>query len=222
MTTASHASRCGVVLEEARQVRGADFLLALDDEHHVRRERAVLRQQRLHRLDVQVHLTLVVHGAAGEQVAVAHLRLERRALPLLQRLRGLHVVVAVDEQRGRALRRAAPLAQHHGVPRRGDDLHGEPGLAHALRQPLGGARGVVLVLALGAHAGDAEPLLELGEVLVAVALQKVCRGHRSRSVVGPRITSGGSRYSPRSVAASRPGGLASFPMRMSICLTRAP
>ncbi len=52
----------------------------------------------LDRLDVGEVLPLVVARAAGVQVAAANLRIERRGIPQLQRVRRLHIVVAVDEK----------------------------------------------------------------------------------------------------------------------------
>ena len=56
------------------------------------------------------HLALVVGGAAGVEVAVAHGGLERGREPGLKRLGGLHVVMPVDQQR-----RLAGRTQPFGV-----------------------------------------------------------------------------------------------------------
>ena len=43
------------------------------------------------------HLPLVVAGAAGVDIAIAHGRFERRADPLIQWVGRLHVVMAVNQ-----------------------------------------------------------------------------------------------------------------------------
>ena len=100
---AMNSSRCG-----------ADFLFALKHHLDVHRQRPFC-QVRLDRLEVQEDLPLVVDRAAGEKLPVPHRRLERRRLPLLQRIHRLHVVVPVDEERRRAFG-AAPLAVDDGIP----------------------------------------------------------------------------------------------------------
>src|SRR6267378_2433787 len=49
---------------------------------------------------VDMHLALVVGGAATEEIAVAHGGFESRSGPEIERLGGLHVVVAVEKDRG--------------------------------------------------------------------------------------------------------------------------
>ena len=76
--------------------------------------RAGSREERLGDLDRDQHRSLVVGHAAGVEAAVAHGRRERRALPLLQRVRRLHVVVPVHQHR-RLARRAEPLGVDDGI-----------------------------------------------------------------------------------------------------------
>ena len=91
-------------LDEVVEIGGADFLLALEDDADVDRQAAVLLQVRFDGLEVHEDLALVVGGAARVDLAVADRRLERRRLPQLDRIDRLHVVVAVEEDRRRALR----------------------------------------------------------------------------------------------------------------------
>ena len=89
-----------VVLGDVRlEVGPADLLLALDQELDVHRQRAGRLEPGLGGLQVGEHLPLVVGGPPGVEVAVADGRLERRREPGLQRLGGLDVVVAVDQDR---------------------------------------------------------------------------------------------------------------------------
>src|SRR2546426_1003658 len=64
----------------------------------------------------------VGRGAAREQLAVAHRRLERRRGPLVERLGRLHVVVTVDEE-GRRARHLGPDAPHHRVRAAPEELY---------------------------------------------------------------------------------------------------
>ena len=101
---------------------------------------------RLERLHVREELSLVIHGAARVDASVAHRRLERRRGPQLERLGRLHIVVAVDEHRGRAGGRFAPFAENHGMARGGKDLGVETGGAEIVGHPLRGALHVGVVL----------------------------------------------------------------------------
>ena len=49
---------------------------------------------------MNVHLALVVGGAAAEKLAVTDGGLECRGSPKIERLGGLHVVMAVNKNRG--------------------------------------------------------------------------------------------------------------------------
>ena len=120
---------------------------------------------RLNRLDVQVKLALVVDRTAGEELAVADGRLEGRRGPQLEGLGGLHVVVAIDEDRLRAGRCTAVLGEDDRVARRGEHLGGEADARALGGEPLGGAARVGVVFGAGADARDAQE----GEELVADA-----------------------------------------------------
>ena len=87
-----------LLFEKIDQRLAADLLLALDDKRQVARQLGAGFEVCLDRLDVSEVLPLVVARAAGVQVASANLRIERRCGPQLQRIRRLHIVVAVDEK----------------------------------------------------------------------------------------------------------------------------
>ena len=65
-----------VLLHEIPQVDAADFFFAFDHHLHVDGQLPVRLLQRFQRLDVDVHLSLVVGRAAAEKIAVAHGGLE--------------------------------------------------------------------------------------------------------------------------------------------------
>ncbi len=117
-------------------------------------------------------LSLVVAGAAGVDAIVLVARLERRADPLVERVRRLDVVMAVDEHGGRFVAGVHPLAGDDRVVRRlvdrrsldadsrelvGDPLRGPAHLARAA-----GVRGDAL---------DAQELVQLREMLGLVVAQ---------------------------------------------------
>ena len=91
-----------MALGQRRQMRAADLLLALDEELELQRQFAVDRLVDLGRVDAGQRVALVIHRAAGVELAVAHRCLVGRRLPLLQRVGRLHIIVRVAEQTPRA------------------------------------------------------------------------------------------------------------------------
>ncbi len=121
------------------------------------RELAGAREQR-------VELALVVHRAAGVQIPVADLGLERVALPELERRRRLHVEVPVQHHRGRvATVRSPDLADGERCPLPVDDLRLAARPLHEFRDPLRGAPDVARVRRVGAHGRDPEESGQLVE-----------------------------------------------------------
>ena len=140
---------------------------------HVHRQPAVLLQVRFDRLEVHEDLALVVGGAARVDLAVADRRLERRRLPQLERIDRLHVVVAVEQDRRRALG-AEPVAVDDGIARRLDQPDVlQADAAHLVGGPLGAAPDVGRVLRQRADAGDREVVLEFVDVAIAVGVDEV-------------------------------------------------
>ena len=142
----------------------ADLLLAVARDADVHRQRALGGEQR-GRLQQKVELALVVGDASGVEPLAPDRRLERRALPQLERRRRLDVEVAVDEhcRRGVGVRRRAQLADRQRPLAVVDELARPAGAAHERAEPLAGRPDVGLVRRVGADAGDAEPLGDLGE-----------------------------------------------------------
>ena len=89
-----------VVREELDDRLPADLLLAVACDAQMNGQRTVRGKQR-RALQKSPELALVVGHAAGVQPLVANRRLERIAVPELERRRRLHVEVAVDEDRRR-------------------------------------------------------------------------------------------------------------------------
>ena len=86
--------------DELREICASDLLLALDEENQIHRQRTLLAEHADRPEDVREDLAFVVGGAARKDPFVADHRLERRRGPLAGRVLGLHVVMAVDEDRG--------------------------------------------------------------------------------------------------------------------------
>ena len=93
-----------------RDLLAAYFFFAFENYPHVDRQLAAIRfEQRFQRLDMDIHLPLVVDGAAGVQVAVALRRLKRWRPPFIKGIGWLHIVMPVTEARGLA-RGVQPVA----------------------------------------------------------------------------------------------------------------
>ena len=150
--------------EEVDDRVAAGLLLAVAGEAHVHRQRAVGGKKR-GRFEEDVELALVVGDAARIEPAVPHRRLERRALPGLERRRGLDVEVAVGDDRRRlvgALGRA-DLADHERlISGRLSNSASPPAPRMKSLHPFGSAHDVVAMLGIGTDTRDAE---ELGELL---------------------------------------------------------
>ena len=104
---------------------------------HVARQLARAREVDQRR-EQAVEVALVVRRAARVDVAVAHLGLERRRVPGLERCDRLHVVVPVDQQVRRAGDgRSGCVPTASGLRCRLEDLGAAAGVADALADPLG-------------------------------------------------------------------------------------
>ena len=185
----AHQDHVGVQLlpafaQEDGQALAPGLLLALDHDLEVDGELAVDLHVGLDRLEVHVDLSLVVHGAARVELAVAHNGLEGLRGPQLERLGRLNVVVPV-EQRGRLAGGAQPLSVDDGVARGLHHLHARHSeLSQLGREVLGAAQHVGLVLGLGADARDAERGLQVFDEAVLVLLEVLGKGIHGRS---PRV-----------------------------------
>ncbi len=170
---------------ESREVRAADFLLALEEELHVERKTALLGQESLSGFENDVDRPFVICRPAPAHDVTVHGQLERGRDPLGQVTRGLHVVVPVDEN-GRRPGGAEPLALDDGMA---------IGLHHAavcepqlLSQPLrrgmhrGGCR-------VPAHARHRDELGEFPQVADIIGIKgKHCHRQSRSSARLPRRT----------------------------------
>src|SRR5690348_4582981 len=126
---------------------------------------------------MDLHLALMVRGAASIEIAVAHGGLEGGRSPQLQRLGGLHVVVPIEKDGGLA-GRPERFAINHRMHFRRNDLDAVQ--AHApqsVRNPLCRALDVRLVVGLRAHAGNPQKLVKIGKMLVVLSLYVLVQVH---------------------------------------------
>ena len=97
----------------------ADLFFALDQETYVDGQPIFRSEPGFNALDVRERLAFVVGRTAGVDVAIASRGLEGRGLPKIERIGGLHVVVAVYQDGWRA-GGTKPLGQYDRVARRFD------------------------------------------------------------------------------------------------------
>jgi hypothetical protein len=127
-------------------------------------------------------LPLVVAGAAGVDDVVLVTRLERRAHPLVQRVRRLHVVVAVDKGGWRLRAGVQPVAGHDRVAAGVVHLRVlDADAGQLVGHPPGGAPHLVLLVRVGADRLDPEELVKALQVLVPVVAEV---GKRSVDAAG--------------------------------------
>ena len=112
-----------VALEELDDRVAADLLFAVAAEADVHGQLA-LQRQLAGGGELHVEVALVVDRAAAVEVVAADLGLEGRRVPQLERVRRLHVEVAVAEDGRRVVgaRRRADLADHERALPPGDEL----------------------------------------------------------------------------------------------------
>jgi hypothetical protein len=125
--------------------------------------------------DVDVDLALVIGGPAAKEIAVACGGLKSGRRPEVERFRRLDVIVAVEKDRG-----LAGGLEGFRIDQRmkfgGNDLNRfKPGGCEFVGDPASGALNVGLVLALGAHAGNAQKFAQFREMPIAATLYKFCK-----------------------------------------------
>ena len=189
-----------MLLDEGDQIGRSHFLLALGEYDDVHRQRPAGAEVGLQRLDVQEELSLVIGGAAGVDPPVADLGFEGGRVPEVQRLRGLHVVVPVDEDGGCVRPGPTPLAHYHRVPRRGEGQRLQPSGLQLPAYPLGRPLGVGVVLRLGRDGRDAQEVPEFRVKPVTLPAREV--DGVAHCVRGDGV---GALSTPRKGAPKRPG-----------------
>ncbi len=155
-----------VLFDERTEVRGAGFLLALDQQLQVdgRGGAAGGGQVGAHAEGVEEDLALVVGRTARVEAVVADDGLEGVAVPAVLTGGGLHVVMAVDQHGGRSRVGGGPLGVDVGCARGVPDLGGgKAGLLEFRGEPVGAAAHMGSVVGPGRDGRDAQPLGEIVE-----------------------------------------------------------
>ena len=116
------------------------------------------------------------------QPTVADRGLEGLALPELQRLGGLHVVVAVGEE---GLVAFAGLGVDYGVSFGFHDRSSGAGLFELTRHPFGALAEARAVILSGGDRGHPQELLELAEEGVSLAVHVLSQVHPRKSFLLP-------------------------------------
>ena len=138
-----------VLLEEGFQIRAADLFFTFDEKDDVHRQIGVRGDGFAQTLQMSHELAFVVRRAAAVNAAIADRGIESGRFPLVERLGGLHVVVAVN-QNGAATGLMLVFGQHDRMARRFAQLGGESDAAELADEPfragahigtLGGVRG---------------------------------------------------------------------------------
>ena len=179
------AHEFGVGLDKRPQVDRPDLLLALGKELDAHGQLAARLQPRLGPLHKGQHARLVVGGAAPPQPALVHHGAKGRIGPLLHRLRRLHVVVRIGQQR-LAARGAGHVADDAGRP--------AVKFVGGGRQPVGvhhldhEVRALVEPDPLGADARLLHQLLQVGDRFVHVLVDPRKGGLQFGRNVGHRCT----------------------------------
>ena len=145
--------------------------------------------ERLDGLQLHPELPLVVRDAASVEPLAPDDRVERVALPELERIRRLHVVVPVDEN-GRRFGRPGDLPDDEPSVLADVRVTAEP--PHRVGDPRGRALHVAGVLRIGAHARDRE---ERGELLEPAGGKR--RRHRGSRVASARSRTPDGRSTPK-------------------------
>ncbi len=184
-----------VLLDPVDDRRSADLLLAVAREAEVDRQR-VLLDEPLRGLEQDVDLPLVVGDAARVCPVVADRQLEGVRLPQVERRRGLHVEMAVDEDGGRVvgIHRRADLTERELLLAVRDELGGSAALrTDEVADPLARPLHVLAVRGVRAHARDRDELSELAAPGLVHEAGSYAGGALGRRGDPPRPRSSGNR-----------------------------
>ncbi len=165
-----------MIVDERLDRRGADLLVALEEEAQVHRQPAGGLDPGFGRLEMHEELALVVADAAGVDAALLVARLEGRADPLVIGVCRLDVVVAIH-QHGRCV--GAGMEPIAGDDRMmGGLVDGrvlDTDARHFGCDPLCRPAHLAGAIGIGRHGLDAQELVELVEVL-GVVLAEIGEG----------------------------------------------
>src|SRR5262245_25628638 len=149
----------------------ADLLFAFEQELHIDRQPTDGREEPGRHGDRNQHRAFVVGHASGVETSVAHGRRPRRAVPFLDRVGRLHVVMTVHQYR-RLPGRTQPLVVDHRMAAGGKRADRQRSSRRELRRdPARGPIDVRCVSGISADARDRCELDELGDDRVATRVE---------------------------------------------------
>ena len=146
-----------MLAQEFLKVGAADLLFPFDQENHVHGQGTLFTERLRHAEDVREDLALVVGSTARVDASLRDTGLERRGGPAVERVGGLDVIVAVDQDGALGRIRRCPR-QHHRRSLRRVNGGRQVGRGEKFAQPLGAGEEVWCVFRLGRDTGEAEKL----------------------------------------------------------------
>ena len=179
----------GVLGQEVIERLGADLFLAFDQEIHIAGQIVSGLQPGLDRVDVSQMLALVVADAAGINIAAHPARLKGRRRPEVERIRRLHIVVAVNEECRFFRVGMRGLGHHHRGAGGLAEFRLQAGLEAAGDQPFATASHVIGMIRLGADAWDArvgKKLLDEALFVLRQVLQNGLGGYHTGLITRAR------------------------------------
>ena len=180
--------------EESRERGTADFLFAFENELHVVAKQVVAHEI-FEGFDLNERLSFVVVGTARPNVAVAHFGFERIGVPEVEGFGGHHVIVRINQHRGR-VGGDHFLGIHQGVAGRGHHFRSiAAGLQQQLAPTLGAALDVGAMFGMCAHtrnANERKKLFEkarfvLGNIVLQFVHEKRGLSNRRHSKCVPKL-----------------------------------
>ena len=161
-----------VLVQELVQIFTRDLLLALDDVLQIDGRLSLSPYERLGALDVSEQLAFVIGRPPCHYVVSLDGGLERRMTPEVEGVYGLHVVVAIDQDR-RLLGADAEFRVHYRVPRRLHDLRLKAQAHEPVCQELSCAPDILPVLRDCTDAGNPQELDEFIDVFLAIRVDEI-------------------------------------------------
>ena len=172
MTTARQCEFVAIGQQEAVQTLAADFLLAFDDEGQIAGERSFGGQISFDGVEMGQVLAFVIAGAAGEEGAAFHARLEGRAFPKFKRFGRLDIVMSINKKgRFGGVGRARRFGDNDGMAVGGAKPRFQADFLAMRHKPFRAGHQVAAMGRLGGDAGKTQVITKLAEEARLVLLE---------------------------------------------------
>ena len=153
--------RLTVFFEKFRQALTPHFFLSFNDKRQITGQLCSGFEVGFHRLQVRKMLALVVAATTGIQKSPGNPGLKRRRLPEFERVRGLHVVMTIDQIMRSSGSRPAQPGEHDGMSRGGTQSRLQTDSRAMSYQPLRAADQVWSMRGLRRHTRKPEILTQI-------------------------------------------------------------